>query len=496
MDIVRTRFAPSPTGSLHVGNARTALFNYLLARKMGGVFVLRMEDTDRVRSTQASAQSILADLRWLGLDWDEGPDKGGAHGPYEQSARLGLYQAQALALEKAGRAFWCFDTSEQMESWNAGQNARKRQGLPREPHPDQALDAAGRQARLAQGLKPALRFICPDSTRTSTAGHPAAVVWSDRFHGLIATPLSEIGDFNLLKSDGMPSYNFACVVDDHGMAITHVLRGEDGMSNTPRQVLLYEALGWQPPEFGHLGFVLGPDGGKLSKSHGSTSVSEFREQGHLPQAMVNYLGLLGLGGAGRGEGSEARSLEQLIDGFSLGDVVATSGIFDFGKLGFLGGHWMRSLPLAEITRQALPHLRARGLALDPSRAGLMLDLARQNAHTLAGLADEVASLAKGPDLGQEPASSLLAQTGAQPSLRALLQSLPAAPWDGLEALKASLKAAQQGSGFKGKDFFMPLRAALTGAEHGPELPRVLQALGREEGTARLSRALAAIIKES
>jgi glutamyl-tRNA synthetase len=487
---VRTRFAPSPTGHLHVGNARTALFNYLLAKKMGGAFILRMEDTDAARSSRESADSILEDLRWLGLQWDEGPDAGGACGPYAQSQRLALYAQHGSALQAKGLAFWCFDSMEQMEAWNARQNERKRQGLPREPHPDQALDGAGRQARQAQGLKPALRLIRPEATGLARPAQPLAVVFDDLFHGSIATPLSELGDFTLLKGDGMPSYNFACVVDDHLMGITHVLRGEDGMSNTPRQALLYEAFGWSMPAFGHLGFVLGPDGAKLSKSHGSTSVAEFRDQGHLPQALVNYLGLLGLGGASRGEGSEARSLDQLIASFSLEDVVATSGIFDFGKLAYLGGHWMRSLPLEEVARQAGPHLQRRGLSLAPGSAMALIDLARQNAQTLAGLAQEVASLAQEPDLAQEPARGLLAQPGAQLSLQAMLASLPP-DWRELESLKAALKAAQLASGFKGKEFFMPLRAALTGAEHGPELPRVLQALGREAAVKRLNRALAA-----
>jgi len=494
MTQVRTRFAPSPTGHLHVGNARTALFNYLLAKKMGGAFVLRMEDTDAARSSKESADSILEDLRWLGLQWDEGPDASGPCGPYAQSQRLGLYAQHGLALEAKGLAFWCFDSMEQMEAWNARQNERKRQGLPREPHPDQALDAAGRQARLAQGLKPALRLIRPEATGLSRPGQADAVVFDDLFHGSIATPLSELGDFTLLKGDGMPSYNFACVVDDHLMGISHVLRGEDGMSNTPRQALLYEAFGWPMPAFGHLGFVLGPDQAKLSKSHGSTSVAEFRAQGHLPQALVNYLGLLGLGGAARHQGSEARSLSQLIEGFRLEDVVATSGIFDFGKLAFLGGHWMRSLPLDELALQAQPQLEARGIRLNADHALALIDVARQNAQTLAGLAQEAASLAQEPDLGQEPARGLLAQPGARPSLLALQASLPQA-WGDLEGLKAALKAAQLASGFKGKDFFIPLRAALTGALHGPELPRVLQALGREAGLARLQRALEHTSKE-
>ena len=490
MTQVRTRFAPSPTGHLHVGNARTALFNFLLARNLGGAFVLRLEDTDAARSSKESAESILEDLRWLGLGWDEGPDVGGPCGPYAQSARLGLYRQHGLALEAKGLAFWCFDLPEQMEAWNARQNERKRQGLAREPHPDQSLDEAGRAARLALGLKPALRLIRPESTGLARPGQPGAVVFDDLFHSSIATPLSELGDFTLLKGDGMPSYNFACVVDDHLMGITHVLRGEDGMSNTPRQALLYEAFGWPMPAFGHLGFVLGPDGAKLSKSHGSTSVAEFRAQGHLPQALVNYLGLLGLGGAARHQGSEAFSLAQMIQAFSLRDVVATSSIFDFGKLGFLGGHWMRSLPLDEVARLAEPLLAARGLSLAAERAGLVVDLARQGAQTLAALADEAASLAGRPDLAQDPARGLLAQPGARPSLAALLASLPQ-DWGDAEALKAALKQAQMASGFKGKEFFMPLRAALTGAEHGPDLARVLMAMGREEAVERIKKGLQA-----
>ncbi|MGH7442895.1 MAG: glutamate--tRNA ligase, partial [bacterium] len=275
---------------MHVGNARTALFNWLYARKSGGTYVFRVEDSDVDRSDEGSIRAILESLAWLGLSPDEGESldniRPGPHAPYRQSRALELYQAQAQALLASGRAYWCFDRPEEQEAER--QHLLHHPGERKRRHPHRGLDAAARGALRAEGREPALRFACDDLE--------GMVSWDDQVRGDIRVDLAEIRDFNLLKSDGTPMYNWACVVDDHRMGITNVLRGEDGISNTPRQLLLYRALGWEPPSFGHLAFILGPDGQKLSKRHGDTGVGLFRAKGYLPEALLNYLGLLGLGG--------------------------------------------------------------------------------------------------------------------------------------------------------------------------------------------------------
>lgn len=271
---IRVRFAPSPSGDLHVGNVRTALFNYLYAQKTGGTYVFRIEDSDADRSDERSIQDILGSLAWLGLTPDEGEGLPRApHPPYRQSLALELYAAQAQALLDGGQAYWCFDNLEEQEAERVHLIHHKEDRKLRHPHRD--LNAAEQAALRAQGRKPALRFATDDLHGT--------VSWVDGVRGEITFDLAEIRDFNLIKSDGTPMYNWANVVDDHRMEITDVLRGEDGISNTPRQLLLYKALGWQPPRFSHVAFILGADGQKLSKRHGDTGISRFREKGYLPR---------------------------------------------------------------------------------------------------------------------------------------------------------------------------------------------------------------------
>src|SRR5665213_2956406 len=316
---LRVRFAPSPSGDLHVGNARTALFNYLYARKAGGTYVFRIEDTDVDRCDERSVRNILASLAWLGLTPDEGEGLGpGPHSPYRQSQALELYRAQAQILLDSGRAYWCFDNLEEQEAERLRLLTHKEDRKLRHPHRD--LGPAEQERLLAQGRKPALRFAADDLT--------GQVGWVDGVRDKITFELSEIRDFNLIKSDGTPMYNWACVVDDHRMEITDVLRGEDGISNTPRQLLLYKAMGWTPPSFSHVAFILGPDGQKLSKRHGDTGIVTFKDKGYLPEALLNYLGLLGLGG--EGEGDEIFGVDQLVARFSTERLIKKASVFDYG----------------------------------------------------------------------------------------------------------------------------------------------------------------------
>jgi nondiscriminating glutamyl-tRNA synthetase len=315
------------------------------------------------------------------------------------------------------------------------------------------------------GRKPALRFATDDLH--------GKISWVDGVRGPVEFDLDEIRDFNLIKSDGTPMYNWACVCDDHRMGITQVLRGEDGISNTPRQLLLYRELGWTPPHFNHLAFILGDDGQKLSKRHGDTGIHTFRNKGYLPEALINYLGLLGVGG--EGEGSEIFSLDELIQRFDPERLIKKSSTFDYGKLDFLNAHWLREKSGAQLADLAKPFLE--GLSV-PSAAWLeqACEAFKGNAVVLNDLRPAIAALLKAP---VAPAS-----TAAAPAAKAAFQ-----PWPTDEAgFKAALKAAQAASGLKGKDFFMPLRLALTGVEHGPELPKLLALLGQDETFRRLDAA--------
>ncbi len=463
---LRVRFAPSPSGDLHVGNARTALFNYLYARKADGTYVFRIEDTDLDRSDESAIQAILQSLNWLGLNPDEGETLAGPigpHAPYRQSQCLEHYRGVAQQLLDQGLAYWCFDNSDEQEA--------ERQHLLHHPedrkrrHPHRDLTEAQRQAFLAEGRKPALRFGTDDLH--------GQISWVDGVRDTITFELAEIRDFNLMKSDGTPMYNWACVCDDHRMGITHVLRGEDGISNTPRQLLLYKALGWEPPHFSHLAFILGEDGLKLSKRHGDTGIRSFRDKGYLVEALLNYLGLLGLGGDG--EGAEIFSLDEMVQRFAPEKLVKKASVFDYGKLDFLNAHWLRSKDGVELARRAAPFLE--GLPV-PSEDWLAraCEAFKGNAIRLVDLREPIEALLKAP---AQPVA-----TPAAPAAKAAFQ-----PWPADEAgFKAALKAAQTASGLKGKDFFMPLRLALTGVEHGPELPKVLALLGQDECFRRLDAA--------
>ena len=353
---MRLRFAPSPTGHLHVGNARTALYNWLLARGQGGAFILRIEDTDRERSTTESERAILDDLRWLGLTWDEGPDVGGPHGPYRQSERAALYQEHAQRLRAAGRAYDCFCTPEQLEADR--QRALAAGQPPKYVGRCRNLSDAEVSRRRSAGEAAALRFRVPGD---------AAVAFDDGVRGHVHFEIDVIGDFVMLRSDGSPAYNFAVVVDDGLMGVTDVIRGEDHISNTPRQLLLYKAFGWSPPRFAHLALVLGPDHAPLSKRHGATSVAEFRAKGYLPESLANYLALVGWSPGG---GDELLPLAELARRFSLDGVSHSAGVFDEEKLAWANRHYLKAAPVSRLVTLALPYLRHAGFVADPSNVGL------------------------------------------------------------------------------------------------------------------------------
>ncbi|MDA8219621.1 MAG: glutamate--tRNA ligase, partial [Dehalococcoidales bacterium] len=327
MDNVRVRFAPSPTGTPHIGNVRTALFNWLFARHHGGKFVLRIEDTDVARRVPGAIEAIMDGLRWLGLDWDEGPEVDGPLGPYFQSERLHLYRQYAAQLVEQGHAYYCYCSPERLAEMRAEQERRKESvGYDRRCR---YLSPADREEAEASGVTPVVRFAMPLEGETT---------YHDLLRGDVTIQNSVLDDFVILKSDGYPTYHFAVVVDDHHMHISHVLRADEWIPSTPRHVLLYRALGWDLPRFAHLPIILGPDRSKLSKRHGATSITAYREEGYLPEALVNFLALLGWSYDGV---TEVFSREDLIARFDLDRVGKTAAVFDREKLEWMNGYYIR-----------------------------------------------------------------------------------------------------------------------------------------------------------
>jgi glutamyl-tRNA synthetase/nondiscriminating glutamyl-tRNA synthetase len=468
---MRVRFAPSPTGHLHVGNARTALFNWLLARGQGGTFVLRIEDTDAERSTAESERAIIEDLHWMGLDWDEGIDKGGEHGPYRQSERLHIYRAHAIELLARRQAYRCFCLPEQLEM---DRYAALREGRPpkyvgrcRDIPPDETR-------KRAEGGEPAvIRFRVPEDRD---------VVFNDLVRGEVRFGSEVIGDTVLMRSDGTPAYNYAVVIDDALMEITHVIRGEDHISNTPRQLLLYAAFGWRPPAFAHVSLVLGPDHGVLSKRHGATSVAEFRARGYLPEALANYLALLGWS---PGEGEELLPLDELARRFQLENVGHSAGVFDVEKLAWANRHYLKLASPERLARLAVPYLQAEGWLSNPTGAALAflesvvpiaaasVDRLEQVTARLRFLFDYSATRAL------DDAALRAEAEGARAVIAALAQELSSAPpLLDREAFRAAASRVRDRTGQKGKALFHPIRLALTGEAEGVELDLAVPAIER------------------
>jgi len=471
---MRLRFAPSPTGLLHVGNARTALFNWMFARATGGTFILRIEDTDFERSTRESERGILADLRWMGLDWTEGVEAGGDYGPYRQSERLHIYRAHAVELMSRGQAYRCFCSSEQLEADR--QHALKSGRPPMYVGRCRNVAPADARRRVENGEPAVIRFRVPEN-RT--------VEFVDIVRGEVSFGTEVIGDPVLVRSDGIPAYNFAVVVDDALMAITHVVRGEDHISNTPRQLLLYEAFGWTPPQFAHVSLVLGPDHAPLSKRHGATSVREFRERGYLPEALTNYLALLGWS---PGDGQELMPLAELAARFRLEDVGHSAGVFDPEKLAWVNRHYLKGIDTARVADLAVPYLKAAGWLGAPSPGDL--EFLRVVVPPVAATVDRLDQIAGRLSFlfGYSASRSLeheAIRTEAQQShavIAALAEELTnSGPMPDREAFRAVATRVRERTGQKGKALFHPIRLALTGEQEGLELDIAVPAIERGAG---------------
>ena len=470
---VRVRFAPSPTGTLHIGSARTALFNFLVARHDGGSFVLRIDDTDAARSEERHEDAILADLRWLGLLWDEGPGVAGDYGPYRQSERLQRYRAAADGLLAGGAAYRCFCSSERLDELRHQALADGR--TPRYDRRCLRLSADDVATRLEAGERAAVRFLVP----------PGDTVIDDVLRGPVVVGAGAVGDFIIVRSDGAAGYNFATAVDDRDMAITHVVRGDDHLTNTARQLLLLQALGAEPPRYAHHSMVLGPDGGKLSKRHGATSVGDFRELGYLPQAIVNYLALLSWS---HGE-DEVLGMDRLIADFELEKLSTSAAVFDQAKLDWLDHEHIMALDAEEHERLFAERLPAG----TPPQAAAALAAAFQPSLVAYGQAPALAAVVL--DTPGVPAELAAAVAEGAPQL-ARCRELREAATEWLSPNAARELLAAYRSWGKERDLgarrlLMPLRIALTGCEHGPELHFVLAALSREQTIDRIAAALAA-----
>ena len=458
---VRTRFAPSPTGMLHIGGARTALFNYLFARHHGGPFLLRIEDTDRARSTQAAVEVILDGLAWLGLDADEPP--------LFQSSREGRHVAVAHEMLAAGHAYRAYDTIEDLAAQRAQATTEKRafryDGRWRDRDPSDA----------PPGVAPVIRLRAPREGET---------VVRDLVQGDVRVANAELDDMIILRGDGSPTYLHAVVVDDHDMGITHVIRGDDHLTNTFRQRQIYDAMGWDAPAFAHIPLIHGADGAKLSKRHGAQSVTDFRDLGFLPEALCNYLLRLGWG---HGD-SEILSRDEAISLFDLDGVGRAASRMDHAKLTHLNGVYLRGADDARLARDVADRLRGRpGLTLDAEagqRIVALMPALKERAKTLAELADSAAFLARTPPLPMEPKAAALLTDDARAMLRDLAARLDATDFSA-PALDEALRAYAEAHGVKLGALAQPLRAALTGSTTSPPIDATLAALGRDEVRARI-----------
>jgi glutamyl-tRNA synthetase len=464
--MIRTRFAPSPTGYLHVGGARTALFSWAYARKHGGKFVLRIEDTDLERSTEASVNAIIEGIKWLGLDWDEGP--------FRQMQRLARYREVAEQLLRADRAYWCYASKEELEQIREGQRARG--AKPRYDGRWRPENAKAAGLQRPAGVEPVLRFRNPEE---------GAVTFIDLVKGPITVANAELDDLVILRADGVPTYNFGVVVDDLDMGITHVIRGDDHVNNTPRQVNIFQALGAPLPQFAHAPMILGADGERLSKRHGAVSVMQYPEDGYLPEALFNYLARLGWS---HGD-AEKFTREQFVEWFDLAHVSKSTAQFDAAKLAWLNHEYIKEAEPGRLAELAAPRIARDGGSLEHGPALVeVVKLLKDRATTLEHLAEAAMMFYR----RTEPSKALLAEhltPEVMPAVRELAGSLERVEWQRPQ-LNAAVKAVVGKFGHKMPKVAMPLRVMLLGQTQTPAIDAVLELLGREAVLARLQPYLA------
>ncbi|VEF49958.1 glutamyl-tRNA synthetase [Bacillus freudenreichii] len=478
---IRVRYAPSPTGHLHIGNARTALFNYLFARNKGGKFIIRIEDTDQKRNIEGGEESQLTYLKWLGIDWDESIDKDGGYGPYRQSERNDIYQKYYNQLLESGQAYKCYCTPEELEAEREAQIARKE--MPRYSGKCRHLTAEDQQKLEAEGREPSVRFKVP-------AGRIFA--FNDMVKNEVSFESDGIGDFVIVKKDGVPTYNFAVAVDDHLMEISHVLRGDDHISNTPKQLMIYDAFGWEPPVFGHMTLIVNESRRKLSKR--DESIIQFIEQyadlGYIPEALFNFITLLGWSPEGE---EEIFSKQELIDIFDANRLSKSPALFDKQKLAWTNNQYMKKQDLDTVVELALPHLKKAGLVSEE----LTSEEEKWTRSLIALYQDQMSYGAEIVELSKQffrdnidftdEEKAVLEEEQVPEVLQAFYNQVSdLEPFEAAE-IKKAMKTVQKETGHKGKKLFMPIRVAVTGEMRGPELPNAIELLGKEKVKLRLER---------
>jgi glutamyl-tRNA synthetase len=481
---VRVRMAPSPTGPLHIGTARTSLYNYLFARHVGGTYVLRVEDTDLARGLQEWERDIIDNLHWLGISWDEGPQAAGGedigpYGPYRQSQRMELYAGEAARLLESGDAYQCWCTHEELEAVRREQE--RKHEPPRYNRRCLRLTDADRAAFTAEGRRPAVRFRVPAET----------IRFDDLIRGEVEFDNGLLGDFVIVRGDGMPLYHFVVVVDDQAMAITHVVRGEDHLSNTPKHIALLRALGYREPRFGHIPLILNPDRSKMSKRRSQTAITDYREQGYLPAAMVNFLAFLGWS---PGTEEEIFTLAELVERFDIGEVHKAGAVFDKDRLDYLNGVYIRALTDAQLALRLRPHLPS---ALDDQSLLRLAPLLKERLVRLADATELAAFLTESdeqiaalyePELLVPKGRSAVETRGALAAARDTIAAV-AEPDFAAEELESLCRAAAEAHGWKAGDFFRPIRVAVTGRVVSPPLFGSMELLGRERTLARIELAV-------
>ncbi len=478
--MVRTRFAPSPTGYLHVGGARTALFSFLYAKRYKGVFVLRIEDTDVERSTKESEESLMEDLKWLGLYWDEGPDKDGKYGPYRQSERTEIYDKYAHKLVEEGKAYFVYAEPEELEKLRKSMIEESKT-----PHYTRGMlefypSKEEVAKRIRAGKKPAIYFSMERKER----------ILEDMVKGNVRFGEDSVGDFAIMRSNGLPTYNFAVVVDDALMKITHVIRGDDHLSNTVKQMALYEAMGFELPKFAHLSTILGPDRSRLSKRHGSTSVEEYRKRGYLPQAMVNYLALLGWS---HPELKEIIDMEEMVRMFDFDRVSKNPAVYDEKKLTWMNGQYVRKLSAEELYDKGKPFLvpsifNEKDYLDNRKWITAALESVKSEIEVLSDIPNKLEVYLNEPIVDVELKNEMKEKGTlmAFKELSVVYDSLD--EWK-IENILTATKKVMKEFKLKGKDFYHPLRKIVSGKESGPDLVNLIYLLGRENVVSRLMRFL-------
>lgn len=480
---LKVRFAPSPTGPFHIGGARSALFNWLVARHADGTFLVRIEDTDLKRSTKESEENIKDSLKWLGMNWDEGIDVGGQHGPYRQTERLDLYKKEVQRLLDEGKAYYCYCSAEELEKSRKAQlDAGK---TPIYDEHCRHLTEEEKAKYEAEGRKPVVRL---------KVRKDGVFAFDDMVRGHVEFQAAGVGDFIIMKSDGIPVYNFAVVIDDAFMEVTHVIRAEEHLSNTPRQLAIYEALGYKPPKFGHISLILGEDHKKMSKRHGATSVTEYRNMGYLPEAVVNYLALLGW--TPKGE-QEIFTEEELIKQFSMKRVSSNDAVFDINKLNWINFQYMKKLDADQLYDLIVPFLVKAGYvdaAVSEEKKDWLKKVIwfmKDHIYFAGQAAEELKFFFEDmPALTDEDVLAIMKAETSGKLLKAFIEDLKALETFDQAEIKKCFNACMKAQGIKGKAAYEPTRIALTGVTQGPGMFEMMELFGREKTMDRLEAALA------